>query len=53
MVSLDTPRDSDDSFEPKLVKKNQSRFTSMDEKILWLYAQVMSTRDIVKAFDEW
>ena len=25
----------------------------MDDKILWLYAQGMSTRDIVQAFDEW
>jgi transposase-like protein len=25
----------------------------MDEKILWLYAQGMSTREIVQAFDEW
>lgn len=50
---LDTPRDRDGSFEPKLVKKHQSRFTSMDDKILWLYAQGMSTRDIVAAFEEW
>ncbi|MPW34878.1 IS256 family transposase [Vibrio sp. B1Z05] len=50
---LDTPRDRLGSFEPKLVKKHQSRFTSMDDKILWLYAQGMSTRDIVNAFDEW
>lgn len=50
---LETPRDRDGSFEPKLVKKNQSRFTSMDDKILWLYAQGMSTREIVQAFDEW
>jgi len=50
---LDTPRDRDGEFEPKLVKKHQSRFTSMDEKILWLYAQGMSTREIVQAFDEW
>lgn len=50
---LDTPRDRDGLFEPKLIKKHQSRFTSMDEKILWLYAQGMSTREIVKAFDEW
>jgi transposase-like protein len=34
---LDTPRDRDGLFEPKLIKKHQSRFTSMDEKILWLY----------------
>lgn len=50
---LDTPRDRDSTFEPKLVKKNQSRFTSMDDKILWLYSQGLSTRDIVQAFDEW
>jgi transposase-like protein len=25
----------------------------MDEKILWLYAQGMCTREIVQAFDEW
>ena len=50
---LDTPRDRDGSFEPKLVKKHPSRFTSMDDKILWLYAQGMSTRDTVQAFDEW
>lgn len=50
---LDTPRDREGSFEPQLVKKHQSRFTSMDDKILWLYAQGMSTREIVAAFDEW
>ena len=50
---LDTPRDREGSFEPQLVKKHQSRFTSMDDKILWLYAQGMSTRDIVSAFHEW
>jgi transposase-like protein len=50
---LETPRDREGSFEPKLVKKHQSRFTSMDEKILWLYAQGMSTREIVQAFEEW
>lgn len=50
---LDTPRDRLGSFDPKLVKKHQSRFTSMDDKILWLYAQGMSTRDVVNAFDEW
>jgi putative transposase len=50
---LDTPRDRDGSFEPMLVKKHQSRFTSMDDKILWLYAKGMSTREIVEAFDEW
>ena len=50
---LETPRDREGSFEPQLVKKHQSRFTSMDDKVLWLYAQGMSTREIVAAFDEW
>lgn len=50
---LETPRDRHSTFEPKLIKKHQSRFTSMDDKILWLYSQGMSTRDIVNAFEEW
>ena len=49
---LDTPRDREGSFEPKLIKKNQTRFTSMDDKILFLYAQGMTTREAVKTFKE-
>jgi len=49
---LDTPRDRAGSFEPKLVKKHQRRFTSMDDKILFLYAQGMTTREIVTTFKE-
>lgn len=49
---LDTPRDRNGSFEPEMVKKHQSRFTSMDDKILHLYAKGMTTRDIVDTFDE-
>jgi putative transposase len=49
---LDTPRDREGSFEPQLVKKRQRRFTSMDDKILFLYAQGMTTRDIVTTFKE-
>ena len=48
----DKPRDRDGSFELKLVKKHQIRFTPMDNKILSLYAQDMRTREIVNAFDE-
>ena len=44
---LDTPRDREGSFNPQLVKKNQTRFTSMDDKILSLYAKGMTTREIV------
>ena len=49
---LHTPRDREGSFEPQLVKKHQRRFTSMDDKILFLYAQGMTTREIVKTFKE-
>jgi transposase-like protein len=44
---LDTPRDREGFFSPKLIKKHQTRFTLMDYKILWFYAQDMSTQEIV------
>lgn len=49
---LDTPRDREGSFEPQLVRKRQTRFTSMDDKILSLYAKGMTTREIVATFQE-
>ncbi len=39
-MELRTPRDRDGSFEPQLVKKNQTRITGMDNQILALYARV-------------
>jgi transposase-like protein len=51
-VELETPRDREGNFEPLLVKKNQTRFTSMDDKILYLYAKGMTTREIVDTFKE-
>lgn len=49
---LETPRDRDGSFEPQLVKKQQTRLTSMDDKVLSLYAKGMTTREIVATFKE-
>jgi transposase-like protein len=49
---LDTPRDRAGSLEPQLVKKQQRRFTSMDDKILFLYAPGMTSREIVTSFKE-
>lgn len=51
-LELNTPRDRDGTFEPQLVKKHQTRFTSMDDKILSLYAKGMTTREIVATFKE-
>ncbi len=45
-VQINTPRDRDGSFDPKLVKKRQRRFEGFDEKILALYSRGLSTRDI-------
>lgn len=49
---ITTPRDRAATFEPILVKKGQRRFTSMDDKILTLFARGMTTRDIQAAFKE-
>jgi len=51
-VDIVTPRDRDGSFEPQLVRKNQTRLTSMDDQILTLYAKGLSTREIVETFKE-
>ena len=51
-LDIEVPRDRDSSFEPQLIKKQQTRFTGMDDKILFLYAQGMSTRDICTTFKE-
>jgi transposase-like protein len=51
-IDLSTPRDRNSTFEPALFKKGQRRFSSMDDKILALYARGMTTRDIVGAFKE-
>ncbi len=51
-IELDTPRDRENTFEPQLIKKNQTRITQMDSQILSLYAKGMTTRDIVATFKE-
>ena len=45
-VQVNTPRDRDGSFEPKLVAKRQTRLAGLDDKILGLYAGSMTVRDI-------
>jgi putative transposase len=51
-VQINTPRDRDGSFEPKIVRKRQRRFEGFDDKILALYARGMSTRDISAHLEE-
>src|SRR4051794_35047074 len=45
-VPIQTPRDRDGSFAPKIVRKRQRRFAGFDDKILALYARGLSVRDI-------
>ncbi|KAG1716138.1 IS256 family transposase [Enterobacter bugandensis] len=51
-IELSTPRDRENTFEPQLIKKNQTRITQMDSQILSLYAKGMTTREIVATFKE-
>ncbi|MBS1207235.1 MAG: hypothetical protein H6R25_4134 [Proteobacteria bacterium] len=39
-IELSTPRDRENTFEPQLIKKNQTRITQMDSQILSLPTQV-------------
>jgi transposase-like protein len=45
-VRIDTPRDSNRHFEPRLLRKGQRRLAGLDEKIVALYTGGMTTRAI-------
>lgn len=45
-ISIDIPRDRDGGFEPKLIRKYQTRWPDFDEKIISMYGRGMTTRDI-------
>ena len=45
-MPLETPRDRNGSYEPKIVAKGQTRWTGFDDKIISMYSRGMSTREI-------
>jgi transposase-like protein len=50
---LNTPRDRNSSFDPKIVKKGQTILTpELDDKIITLYSYGMSYRDISSHIEE-
>ena len=51
-IDLETPRDRNGTFEPKIVAKNQTRWTGFDDKILSMYARGMTTREIQGHLEE-
>jgi putative transposase len=51
-LPLETPRDRNGTFEPKIIAKGQTRFTGFDDKIVSMYARGMSTREITGHLEE-
>src|SRR2546423_4925018 len=51
-VEIEVPRDRKSEFEPQLVKKNQTRFDGLDEKIISLYARGMTLSEIQGHLEE-
>lgn len=45
-VRISVPRDRESTFEPQLIRKNQTRFNGFDDKIISMYARGMSVRQI-------
>lgn len=52
LITLSTPRDRESSFEPKIIKKRQTRIPGLDQAILSFYAKGMSVSDIQKQVHE-
>jgi putative transposase len=51
-VQIDVPRDRTSEFEPQLVRKGQTRFDGLDEKIISLYSRGMTRREIQGHLEE-
>lgn len=51
-IELQIPRDRLGEFEPQLVKKHQLDISGIEDKVLFMYSQGTSTRDIEKAMME-
>ena len=51
-LEIAVPRDREGSFEPKLVAKQQTRWTGFDAKVLSMYARGMTTREIQAHLEE-
>ena len=49
-VTIEVPRDRDGTFEPVIVKKRQRRLTGVDEIVLSLYANGLTTGEISAHF---
>ena len=51
-TQIDVPQDRNSSFEPQIVKKRQKDISSIEQKIIAMYARGMSTRQISDQIDD-
>jgi transposase-like protein len=51
-VELTVPRDRNGEYEPQIVKKHQMDISAIEDKIIFLYSQGTSTRDIERTMQE-
>ncbi|WP_445448618.1 transposase [Enterococcus faecalis] len=51
-MPIAVPIDKEGEFEPTIVNKNQSSISSLEERIIAMYAKSMSTRDIQDHFND-
>ena len=52
VLELQTPRDREGSFDPQIIGKRQTRVPTLDSRILFLYAQGSSTREIIETLED-
>ena len=51
-MTIDVPQDRKSTFEPKIVKKRQKDISSIDQKIISMYAKGMTTRQISETIQD-
>ncbi len=51
-LEIKVPRDRQGEYEPQLVRKHQTDVSSIEDKVIFLYSQGVSTRDIQKIMQE-
>lgn len=51
-IEIKVPRDRQGEYAPQLVKKHQTDVSSIEDKVIFLYSQGISTRDIQRTMQE-
>jgi transposase-like protein len=51
-LEIEIPRDRSSGFEPQFIRKGQRRFGGFDQKIIAMYAQGMTVREIQRFLEE-